>query len=73
MNLYLCWSSIIFFRLRLNCVGIFDVLSFDANQANPLHMMPHYQVFEIEFYHSLENVRALLDPHISLWLSIVWV
>ncbi|XP_013412688.1 PAN2-PAN3 deadenylation complex subunit pan3 isoform X1 [Lingula anatina] len=30
-------------RLRLNCVGIFDVLSFDPNQANPMAMMPHYQ------------------------------
>lgn len=30
-------------RIRLNCVGIFDVLSFDASQANPLAMMPHYQ------------------------------
>ncbi|CAH1776344.1 unnamed protein product [Owenia fusiformis] len=30
-------------RLRLNCVGIFDVLSFDATQANPLALMPHCQ------------------------------
>ncbi|ELT95021.1 hypothetical protein CAPTEDRAFT_144629, partial [Capitella teleta] len=30
-------------RVRINCVGIFDVLSFDASQANPLAMMPHYQ------------------------------
>ena len=28
----------------MNCVGIFDILSFDASQANPLAMMPHYQV-----------------------------
>ena len=28
----------------MNCVGIFDILSFDASQANPLSMMPHYQV-----------------------------
>ncbi|KAK2168696.1 hypothetical protein LSH36_15g19075 [Paralvinella palmiformis] len=30
-------------RLRLNCVGIFDVLSFDSNQANPVAVIPHYQ------------------------------
>uniref|UniRef100_A0A8D0CKR4 PAN2-PAN3 deadenylation complex subunit PAN3 n=1 Tax=Scleropages formosus TaxID=113540 RepID=A0A8D0CKR4_SCLFO len=30
-------------RLRVNCVGIFDVLTFDSNQANPLALMPQYQ------------------------------
>ena len=30
----------------MNCVGIFDILSFDASQANPLAMMPHYQVLK---------------------------
>ena len=29
-------------RLKVNCVGIFDVLTFD--QANPLAMISHYQV-----------------------------
>ncbi|XP_074649984.1 PAN2-PAN3 deadenylation complex subunit pan3-like [Tubulanus polymorphus] len=30
-------------RLWLNCVGIFDVLGFDATQSNPMGLMPHYQ------------------------------
>ncbi|KAL5011536.1 hypothetical protein ScPMuIL_010087 [Solemya velum] len=30
-------------RLRLNCVGIFDVLTFDQNQPNPLALLQHYQ------------------------------
>uniref|UniRef100_UPI00398E73D9 PAN2-PAN3 deadenylation complex subunit PAN3 n=1 Tax=Pristiophorus japonicus TaxID=55135 RepID=UPI00398E73D9 len=30
-------------RLRVNCVGIFDVLTFDSSQNNPLGMMPQYQ------------------------------
>ena len=29
-------------RLKVNCVGIFDVLTFDQN--NPLAMISHYQV-----------------------------
>ena len=36
----------IYCRIRLNCSGIFDVISFDVNQSNPLAMMPHYQVTE---------------------------
>ena len=39
-----CHNNEFFFRLRLNCVGIFDVLSFDSNQANPVAVIPHYQV-----------------------------
>ncbi|WAQ97728.1 PAN3-like protein [Mya arenaria] len=31
-------------RLRLNCCGIFDVLTFDNNQTNPMALTPHYQV-----------------------------
>ncbi|XP_072171450.1 PAN2-PAN3 deadenylation complex subunit pan3-like, partial [Diadema setosum] len=30
-------------RLRVNCVGIFDVLTFDPSQSNPLAMISHYQ------------------------------
>ena len=30
-------------RIRLNCLGIFDVLGFDASQSNPLAMMSHHQ------------------------------
>ncbi|XP_052793703.1 PAN2-PAN3 deadenylation complex subunit pan3-like isoform X2 [Mya arenaria] len=30
-------------RLRLNCCGIFDVLTFDNNQTNPMALTPHYQ------------------------------
>ncbi|XP_052226138.1 PAN2-PAN3 deadenylation complex subunit Pan3-like isoform X2 [Dreissena polymorpha] len=30
-------------RLRLNCCGIFDVLTFDNNQSNPMALTPHYQ------------------------------
>ncbi|KAL3878580.1 hypothetical protein ACJMK2_030916 [Sinanodonta woodiana] len=30
-------------RLRLNCVGIFDVLMFDSNQNNPMALTHHYQ------------------------------
>ncbi|XP_064608976.1 PAN2-PAN3 deadenylation complex subunit pan3-like isoform X2 [Liolophura sinensis] len=30
-------------RLRINCMGIFDVLTFDSSQNNPVAMMPHYQ------------------------------
>ncbi|ESO93814.1 hypothetical protein LOTGIDRAFT_209346 [Lottia gigantea] len=30
-------------RLRINCVGISDVLNFDNSQGNPLALMPHYQ------------------------------
>lgn len=34
---YLC-------RLRVNCVGVFDVLTFDNSQTNHLALMPQYQV-----------------------------
>ncbi|XP_075448304.1 PAN2-PAN3 deadenylation complex subunit PAN3 isoform X3 [Ascaphus truei] len=30
-------------RLRVNCVGIFDVLTFDGSQNNPLALMAQYQ------------------------------
>lgn len=30
-------------RLRLSCVAIPDVVTFDGNAANPLSLMPHYQ------------------------------
>lgn len=30
-------------RLRLNCCGIFDVLTYDNNQSNPMALTPHYQ------------------------------
>ncbi|XP_035287933.1 PAN2-PAN3 deadenylation complex subunit PAN3 isoform X3 [Anguilla anguilla] len=30
-------------RLRVNCVGVFDVLTFDSSQANPLALMAQYQ------------------------------
>lgn len=35
-------------RLRLNCVGILDVLTFDSSQGNPMAVMPHYQVIQTE-------------------------
>lgn len=31
-------------RLRVNCVGVFDVLTFDNSQTNHLALMPQYQV-----------------------------
>ncbi|XP_060626871.2 PAN2-PAN3 deadenylation complex subunit PAN3 isoform X2 [Anolis sagrei] len=30
-------------RLRVNCVGVFDVLTFDNSQTNPLALMAQYQ------------------------------
>ncbi|KAG8452860.1 hypothetical protein GDO86_004595 [Hymenochirus boettgeri] len=30
-------------RLRVNCVGIFDVLTYDGSQNNPVALMPQYQ------------------------------
>ena len=36
-------------RLRLNCVGIMDVLTFDSNNGNPLAMMQHYQQEDLVF------------------------
>ncbi|KAM9436216.1 PAN2-PAN3 deadenylation complex subunit PAN3 isoform 1-T1 [Clarias gariepinus] len=30
-------------RLRVNCVGVFDVLTFDNSQSNHLALMPQYQ------------------------------
>lgn len=30
-------------RLRLSCVSIPDVVTFDSTAANPLALMPHYQ------------------------------
>ncbi|XP_046996275.1 PAN2-PAN3 deadenylation complex subunit PAN3 isoform X1 [Schistocerca americana] len=30
-------------RLRLSCLAIADVLSFDPTATNPLHLIPHYQ------------------------------
>ncbi|XP_072567465.1 PAN2-PAN3 deadenylation complex subunit PAN3 [Paramormyrops kingsleyae] len=30
-------------RLRVNCVGVFDVLTFDSSQSNPLALIPQYQ------------------------------
>nr|CAD7432814.1 unnamed protein product [Timema monikensis] len=31
-------------RIRLGCLAIADVLTFDATAPNPLHLIPHYQV-----------------------------
>lgn len=36
--------SSLFPRLRVNCVGVFDVLTFDNSQTNHLALMPQYQV-----------------------------
>ncbi len=36
-------------RLRVNCVGMFDVLTFDNSQTNHLALMPQYQVLNISF------------------------
>lgn len=36
-----------FCRLRVNCVGVFDVLTFDNSQTNHLALMPQYQVLPI--------------------------
>ncbi|CAJ0954885.1 unnamed protein product [Ranitomeya imitator] len=30
-------------RLHVNCVGIFDVLTYDGSQSNPVALMPQYQ------------------------------
>ncbi|XP_015585889.1 PAN2-PAN3 deadenylation complex subunit PAN3 [Cephus cinctus] len=30
-------------RLRLSCIGVPDVVTFDGNAANPLSLIPHYQ------------------------------
>uniref|UniRef100_A0A8C9RVK1 PAN2-PAN3 deadenylation complex subunit PAN3 n=1 Tax=Scleropages formosus TaxID=113540 RepID=A0A8C9RVK1_SCLFO len=30
-------------RLRVNCVGVFDILTFDSSQTNPLALMPQFQ------------------------------
>ena len=32
-------------RIQLSCVGISDVLTFDSSAPNPLHLVPHYQVY----------------------------
>ncbi len=39
---YLC-------RLRVNCVGVFDVLTFDNSQTNHLALMPQYQVLPVVY------------------------
>ncbi|XP_069129497.1 PAN2-PAN3 deadenylation complex subunit pan3-like isoform X1 [Argopecten irradians] len=36
-------------RLRLNCVGILDVLTFDSTNGNPMAVMPHYQQDDLLF------------------------
>lgn len=59
-------SVIIFFecfgpyRLRVNCVGVFDVLTFDNSQNNnPLALMAQYQVSK-SFYGCLKLILFLL-------------
>ncbi|XP_006820509.1 PAN2-PAN3 deadenylation complex subunit pan3-like [Saccoglossus kowalevskii] len=53
-------------RLRVNCVGIFDVLTFDNNQSNPLAMMPHYQQEDLV---SLGKVVLALACHSVLGIQ----
>ncbi|XP_070554519.1 PAN2-PAN3 deadenylation complex subunit pan3-like [Ptychodera flava] len=53
-------------RLRVNCVGIFDVLTFDNQQSNPLAMMPHYQQEDLV---SLGKVVLALACHSVLGIQ----
>ncbi len=57
------------YRIRMNCVGIFDILSFDASQANPLSMMPHYQV---GFFSKKDCRVKFSKPDQFLQLCYLW-
>ena len=47
------------YRLRVNCVGVFDVLTFDNSQNNnPLALMAQYQVSK-SFYGRLKFILFL--------------
>lgn len=52
-SLFWTWTDLLmimvsyFCRLRVNCVGVFDVLTFDNSQTNHLALMPQYQVLPI--------------------------
>lgn len=55
------------YRLRVNCVGMFDVLTFDNSQTNHLALMPQYQVLNISLHpnivcyaHRMHNLSAYI-------------
>ena len=52
-------------RIRLNGLGIFDVLTYDSNQTNPMAMMPHYQVCSIEFLFFIFTSDMILKTTIA--------
>lgn len=59
---YLC-------RLRVNCVGVFDVLTFDNSQTNHLALMPQYQVLFVmyRFWLILNITFQTSFPSLYLW------
>ena len=59
-------------RLRLNCCGIFDVLTFDNSQSNPMALTPHYQVSSYNPRLRLEGSKGCLSVSVvlSVYLSI---
>lgn len=64
-------------RIRLNCSGIFDVISFDVNQSNPLAMMPHYQqedlvsLGKVVLALACNSVAAIQREHVHSSIELV--
>ncbi|XP_014671544.1 PREDICTED: PAB-dependent poly(A)-specific ribonuclease subunit PAN3-like [Priapulus caudatus] len=64
-------------RLRVNCVGIFDVLSLDATQPNPIAMMPQNQqedlisLGKIVLALACNSVAAIQREHIHNSMEMV--
>lgn len=60
-NIFIC--SI--YRLRINCIGIFDIVNFDSTQGNLVNLVPHYQVklisfYYVKFFHSFQSVQVFM-------------
>ncbi|XP_071846409.1 PAN2-PAN3 deadenylation complex subunit pan3-like isoform X2 [Apostichopus japonicus] len=64
-------------RILVNCVGIFDVLTYDSNQSSPMTMIPHYQqedlisLGKVILALACNSVQAIQRQHIQSSMELV--
>lgn len=64
-------------RLRINCIGIFDIVNFDSTQGNLVNLVPHYQqedlvaLGKVVLALACNSVMAIQRDHVSNSLELV--
>lgn len=64
-------------RILVNCVGVFDVLTYDSNQSSPLSMIPHYQqedlisLGKVILALACNSVQAIQRQHLTSSIELV--